>query len=268
MIATTIGVDRSPSVGALMSSPASSSSERRVGVALARRVVQRGEAALLADLLDVRRRPRTAGAAAAAPPPPPGTGSFGSIACPPRRRRGRRRRRPRRAPARLAAACAGGGSLMLMFELVARPVVAVTMRSRVCRACVVGGRARAVVDDRRRRASRRRPSRAAPSSPRRDPATPRRRAACGRASRPCALTSAPLVEQRLDRVGVAGLRREVQRLHAGRRHRVRLAAGVEQPRRPPTRVRASSPGAAACSAPTRVSGFGRRAGDEQHVRSS
>ena len=62
MIATSIGVDRSPPVGALMSRPASSSAHRRVGEPVARGVVQRGESALLADLLDVRRRPRTAAA--------------------------------------------------------------------------------------------------------------------------------------------------------------------------------------------------------------
>jgi hypothetical protein len=114
MIAISIGVEPSPAVGALTSRAAVEQRFRHVLVAFARRVVERGEAPLRADLLDVGRRSRTAGT----PPPrlpPPGGGSLGSIACPP-------------TPARPASLrdlapppCpGGGGSLRLMFEFVAR----------------------------------------------------------------------------------------------------------------------------------------------------
>ena len=80
----------------------------------------------------------------------------------------------------------------------------------------------------------------------RGPATPRRSSGV----RPCVLsfafTSAPRVEQRLHRVDVAGLGREVERLDAGRRDGADLAAGVEQPRDHRRRARASWRGAAAC----------------------
>ena len=97
--------------------------ERGGGKAVARRVVQRGEPALFPDLLDVRRRPRTA--AAASRPRPQHSGSFGSGAAP----------RPAPTPWPGAAAPGGGGS-GLKFESIARPVRAEAILSRSCRACV------------------------------------------------------------------------------------------------------------------------------------